>query len=113
MIFQPGQLELRSAEIDFTGNGREAVEGGLLDFIREISFAEQRAVGAVAFRFLQADATGRVRLRIEIEQQNIFADGCEARRDIHGSGGFSYSALLVGDGNDPGRHGADLRERFH
>ena len=98
------QFQFRAAQINLAGNDREPVKGRLLDFLREQAFAEQRPIGAGPFLLFQTDAAGGVGLRIDVEQQNIPADGGDARRDVHGRRGLSHSAFLIGYRDDFGRH---------
>jgi hypothetical protein len=80
------------------GDDFEPFEGGLLNFVRQRAFAEQRAVATRAFNFFQAKSARRVGLGIEIEEQHLASHRGQAGGQIDGGGGFSHAALLVGDG---------------
>ena len=71
--------------------------------------AQERAISAGAFDLFDAQTAGRVGLRIQIGEQNSFANRRETSSQIDGGGGFSHSALLVGDRDNLGWHAADLR----
>ena len=46
-----------------------------------------------------AEAGAGVSLRVEIDEQDFFADRRQSRRQIDGSRGFSDPAFLIGDGD--------------
>ena len=56
----------------------------------------------------RAHRAGRVCLRIEIKQQHTFAQRGNAGGKIHGGGGFSDPAFLIGNCNDFGWHATML-----
>ena len=60
-----------------------------------------RAVGGLA---LQADAAREVGLRVEIDEEDALLGHGEGGREVDGGRGLADAALLVGDGDDPGRH---------
>ena len=68
MVFQPRNFDLRAAHIDFAGNDVEPLVGGALNFFVQRAFAEQRTIRAGAFRFLDAQSAGGVRLRVEVNE---------------------------------------------
>jgi hypothetical protein len=45
----------------------------------------------------------RISLRVEIEDQNLLADGGEGGAEVDGGGGLADATLLVGDGQDAER----------
>ena len=58
---------------------------------------EGRPVGGL----VEADAAGRVRLRVGIDEQSLPLGNCQRRGEIHGSGSLAYPALLIRDRDDP------------
>lgn len=111
MIFAAGQLDLDAAEVHFAGDEMEAVEGGGEDFFEQRAFAEERAVGAGTGGFLDADAAGGVGLRVHIDEEDALPEGGEARRKVHGRGGFP-PRLLIGNRHDIARHARNLGVGF-
>ena len=107
--FLPRQLYLRSAQVDFTRDNFQPLKRRGLDFFRQAAPAQKRAISAGAFDLFDAQPAGRVGLRIQIGEQNSFANSRETSSQIDGGSGFSHSALLVGDRDDLGWHAADLR----
>jgi hypothetical protein len=56
-----------------------------------------------------ADAAGRVALRVAIDEECALLRDGEAGGEVDGGRGLTDSALLVGDRDDSG-HGGDVRE---
>ena len=63
---------------------------------------------------IDAETRRGIALRIEIDDQNIFADRGERGAEIDGGRGLTDAALLIGDGKDargPGRLGRERAVR--
>ncbi len=74
------------------------------DGVAQRRFADQHVIGRIAPVAAIDAETGRgVALRIEIDDQDVFADGGERRAEIDGRRGLADAALLIGDGEYPGR----------
>src|SRR5262249_43984097 len=58
--------------------------------------------------FLESKRTGKVALRIEVDQQDTAAAECESRAEVGGGGSFTDPAFLIGNG-DNGRHLSQVR----
>src|SRR5689334_17025952 len=108
MAFRARQFNIGAAQIDFAGNDLETLVGGVLNFGAEDTFSEQDAIGAGSFDFVEPDAAGGVGLGIEVEQQNLAADGRNTGGEIYRSSGFSDAAFLIGNGDDFCCHSADV-----
>src|SRR5260370_9077423 len=70
MIVRRGQFEIRAAQVYFAGNDFQSLKGCLLEFVSEQTVSQKDAIGAGALDFFEADATGGIGLRIEVEEQH-------------------------------------------
>ncbi len=104
MVFHPRHFEIGGAQIHFARNDFKPLVSRWFYFFKQISFAEQNAIRARAFDFFNADAAGRVGLRIKVKKQHALAERGEAGGKVDGGGGFSHATFLVGDGDDFGWH---------
>ena len=106
VVLRPGQLNVRPAKIHLAGNNLQIGKRRRLNLLRQQPLPENRAVCARALDLFQPQPAGRVGLGIEVQQQHPAAQLRQAGGQIHGGGGFAHASLLVGHGNDIGRHGA-------
>src|SRR5690606_35571150 len=61
-------------------------------------FTQQHLVQIVFDRvFIHPTAHGGVTLRVEVDKQNLFLQGGKRRCQIDGGGGFTHTALLIGN----------------
>src|SRR5476649_401278 len=104
MVFHPRDFQVGGAQVHFAWNDFEPLVGRRFYFFKQAALAEQDAIRARALGFFQADAAGRVCLRVEVKKQNTLAEGGKAGGKVDGGGRFPDSALLVGDGDDFGWH---------
>jgi hypothetical protein len=104
MIPRARQFDVGSAQINFAGNDFQVLERGGLDFVEQSPIAQEYAVRAGAFDFLQADPAGRIGLGIQVEKQNAASDGGEARRQVHRGSRLSDAAFLIGNSQNFGWH---------
>lgn len=104
MIFHPRDFQVGCAQIYFAWNNFKSLETGRLDFFEQAAFTDQNTICARTLDFFQADAAGRVGLRVEVKKQNAAAERGKAGGKIDGGGCFSNSAFLVGNGDDFGWH---------
>ena len=104
MIFRLGHFQFRAAQIDFARDDGQILEGGGLDFFGEAAFAKERAIGAGAFEFFEADTAGGVGLGIKIEQKRPFAGDREAGGDVDGGSCLADATFLIRQTYHSGRH---------
>src|SRR6185503_7135890 len=95
----PGQVRLGRDQVEVLEAGRPGQLGGR-------SPVEQVAARGPVRPL--AKSRGRIRLRVEIDEQHLLARLREAGGQVHGSGGLADAALLVGDGVDTPGHTAIL-----
>jgi hypothetical protein len=105
VAFDAREFEFRPREIDFAGNDFEARECRGLNLVRQRTFAQQWMIGTAALGFFEAEATGGVGLRVEIDEQDALTTSGKACGKVDGGGGFTHPALLVGDGYNWRWHG--------
>jgi hypothetical protein len=58
----------------------------------------------VSVDFFQAQATGGIRLGIQVEKQDVATHGRDTGGQVYGRRGLPDTAFLIGDGNDFGWH---------
>ena len=104
VVLQPGQLDLRAAQIHFAGDDGQALERGGQDVVREGAFPQQRAIAAGPLGLGQAHAAGGIGLRVDVHEEHPLAEGGEAGGEVDGGGGLTHATLLVRHGDDFGRH---------
>ena len=78
MVLQPGEVNLRPAQIHFAGDNGQPLEGGRLDAPAQVLLTQQCAVAARPFGLLEAHAAGGVGLGVDVHQQHTLAEDGEA-----------------------------------
>src|ERR1041385_2728868 len=111
-VLDRNQFNLSAGEVSI---GRHEIEAELCfgDYCAERVIQHQRMISrAPDDRSIHTHARCRIRLRIDVYEQNFLTEFCERSSQIDGGGGFSNSALLVSDGNDS-CHSDKLKVRLH
>jgi hypothetical protein len=96
------ELDLRAGEITCRRNERQVFDRGrqeeAIDVGRRILAGQCLVDGGARLRLpFEANAAGRIALRVDVNQQ-CWVTGCgQARSDVDGSGRFADAALLVCD----------------
>jgi hypothetical protein len=102
VVFALREFGLHRGEVDLRGDEREALGGGRDDHVRRRRLAVQHGIERAPRRLLQPERAGRVRLRVEVDDERGDAQPGKARAEVNRGGGLADPALLVRDGEDLG-----------
>jgi hypothetical protein len=100
VILRAGDLHFGAGEVEIAGNQPEMIDSRGDDGVLHVLGAEQGAIDAVLIDRLEAKGTGRIGLRIEIDEQHTNAAGSQAGCEIHRGGRLRDAALLICHGDD-------------
>ena len=100
MVLGPGDLHLRTGEIEIAGHEEKALPARRNHFFRDPSIAQQRTVHTLIFDAFKAEAARGIGLRVEIHQEDAMPEIGETRGEIHGSRGLADATFLIGDRDD-------------
>ena len=90
-------FDFRAGQVEIGWDEEHALQSRGQNLVDDGSIAEERLVQALAFHSLEAERAGRVRLRIEIDQEHALAGLRQRATEIHRCGRLPDSALLVCD----------------
>jgi hypothetical protein len=112
MVLGPRQLDIRAAQIDFARNYTEGVERRGLNLVFQAAVSKQGPVCTRSFNFIQTESACRIRLRVQIEQQDAPTQRGDTRSNVYRRGGLTDTAFLVGNRNDLCWHYSFLADRW-
>src|SRR2546428_366806 len=102
MIIELREVDFRPTHIRLTGYDIESFTACTLNLVHQASFAKKWSISARPFDFVEAQTTGGIGLRVQINEKRPFAERGQTSSEINSGGGFPNSTLLVGDGNNRG-----------
>jgi hypothetical protein len=100
MIVGAGNFDFRARQCEVAGDHPQVFPARRHHFLREGRATQQWLVNAVPVDGRQAERAGGVGLRIEIDEQSLYAPRGEAGREVDAGGGLADAAFLVGDRDD-------------
>ncbi len=99
VVVRPRHVNFRHRQIHLARDQVKPFQAARPDRIGQRTIAEQRVVDTAASQFLMPEGTGRVPLRIEIDQQDPPTIGGQAIGQAHRRGCLAHPPFLVGKGN--------------
>src|SRR3954471_4794729 len=104
------ELDLGPREVQAGGRHEQVAHGGGLDAVVDGGVVQDHLVhGGLQVPGVQPEAGGGIALRVEIDDEHAKALVSERRAEVHGRGGLAHTALLVGDGDDPGQRAGEAQ----
>src|ERR1041385_720612 len=97
MVRHPGDLHLGARKIEIRRHNEQAFAFCGKNSFSNRGLAEQRLIKTGLLYRLQSERTGRVRLWIQIDNQNPVAELCQRRAEIYSRGRFADAAFLICD----------------
>ena len=100
VVVGTGEFDFDAGQIHVRGDNVEVFVAGGFDQVIDGRRFEKTLIDAVVFAGGQVERTGGIGLRVEVEDQHALAEFGETGTEVDRGGGFSDSALLVGDGDN-------------
>ena len=97
-------VDFRAGEVQFGRHDFEPIDRRRFDELFQLAVAEEGLVNALALFFLDAEAAGRVGLRIKVDEQDFLSAFGEAGGEIDRRGRFPDAAFLVRERYDRYAH---------
>ena len=107
-IPQPGEVVPSLRELHFTAcqllmtpDDGKVRQPGAADDLGRVHLADEARIQAAAVLLGDAETAGRIRLRVEIDEQDPDAPCRETRGKVQRGRGLSHAPFLVGDSDNP------------